>query len=810
MTGRNGPRQPARRDHEPAAATLAIALALVGEAAGRVRDGVPADVHAAHRWRDVAVTEAVRTAALTGDRDGVRALAAAYDRLVLFVPTADGAAPGTVVPARTATSTVPAATTTSTGAVATAVGAATGVGTPGVTLVPVGSGERRARGAFSTPPELAAVMAERALRGVTAGTTVPRVVDPAWGGSLLRAVLARLLALGVPAAGIADRLYGVDLDPVAVAVCRAALAGDLTDAGHPCRPEDLAHRIVPGDALLGPVPTAGPGQEPGPEPGQDSGPNPGQDPGQDPGRGGPVVWHAAFPEVLAVGSAPPEPVTGWRGGFDVVVANPPWERLKVTAKDWAGAPPERLRVTRAAAARAVRDGGRHPLTGRGELNAYLPFMETCWRLLSPAGRACIVVPAGIASDRSAAPLLRALMETDRLDRLHVLDPAGPIFDGVSQRVSVALVDLRGGPPPDGNGTANRSGAEVAVGIRDPAAGPPDRVWRLDAGIPALVNPNTGTPPLCCGPRDVRLLVAAHHRWPVLRRRDPGGAVVDDPWQLRLVTPLHMTRDARWFSSAPGEGLLPLWEAKHAGLLDHRGGVRADPRYWVPESLVMDRFGDLCARGWLAGYRNVTTAAAVRTLLPCALPVVGVGNSLPLLSAPRLPLLLAALASLPVDYLTRQKHAGANLNFFKLEQVPLPCPEDYDRAAPWDAATTAGAWLLERLAAAVAWRPGLEGLAGELVSLGVGAEPGDGGIRRGPAAVVAMGGEDDGHRKADRRASALADLDAAHAVLLGWDRDDLSHALASFTALRGREVKASGRFVTAERVLDAFDRLAAAG
>jgi len=33
--------------------------------------------------------------------------------------------------------------------------------------------------------------------------------------------------------------------------------------------------------------------------------------------------------------------------------------------------------------------------------------------------------------------------------------------------------------------------------------------------------------------------------------------------------------------------------------------------------------------------------------------------------------LAALASLPTDYLARQKHAGANLNFFKLEQVPLP-------------------------------------------------------------------------------------------------------------------------------------------
>jgi len=32
-------------------------------------------------------------------------------------------------------------------------------------------------------------------------------------------------------------------------------------------------------------------------------------------------------------------------------------------------------------------------------------------------------------------------------------------------------------------------------------------------------------------------------------------------------------------------LLPLWEAKHAGLLDPLGGSRAEPRYWVPAHVV---------------------------------------------------------------------------------------------------------------------------------------------------------------------------------------------------------------------------------
>jgi hypothetical protein len=273
--------------------------------------------------------------------------------------------------------------------------------------------------------------------------------------------------------------------------------------------------------------------------------------------------------------------------------------------------------------------------------------------------------------------------------------------------------------------------------------------------------------------------------PVLLRRDPvSGAVLADAWRLRLITPLHMTRDAPRFHSAPGEGLLPLWEAKHCGLLDPYGGGTARPRYWVAEELVHERYGPLCERGWLAGYRNVSTATAARTLLPAPLPVAGVGNSLPLISADRLPLLLAALSTLPVDYLVRQKHAGANVNFFKLEQVPVPPPADYDQPSPWGAGTISD-WVLARFARAVVWAPGLHALAEELRREGVPVPEDDDPLLR---------------------AEARAELDAAHAVLLGMTRAELSHLLGTFGALRLRDERQDGRFSTAERVLAAHDRL----
>jgi hypothetical protein len=707
------------RTTDPVAALL---LAAAAEIATEARIANP------HQWRDDAVAHAAATAWRAGDLTRVGALAAGYDALLLYAPAMIAGLP---------------------------------------TLRPIGNAERRLRGAFSTPPVFAASLAARALAGHPPGR-VATVADPACGaGALLRAVLAQLIRQGVPAGQAALALHGVDADPVAVLLCRMALAADLNLAGFACQPDDLARRIVIGDALSGATPLR-------------------------PDGGAGIAWHEIFPDVLAQDGASIEPVTGWRGGFDAVVANPPWERLKVHARDWDGAPPPGLRGDRAGTARALRDAGRHPLTGAGELNAYLPFVETCWRLLAPTGRAALLIPAGIASDRSASRLLEALTGAGSLKCLHLIEPAAPIFAGVSGRVGVAVMELLGGPQADSAGRRD-PGAEVAVGLADPDEPPGSRAWPLSADLLRVLNPNTGTAPLFGSATDARITTDVHRRTPVLVRRDPEtSAILTDAWQLRLVTPLHMTRDAPKFRTEPGPGLLPLWEAKHCGLLDPHGGSMAGPRYWVPVELVHERYGELCDRGWLAGYRNVSTTAGARTLLPSPLPVVGVGNSLPLISAQRLPLLLAALSSLPVDYLLRQKHAGANVNFFKLEQVPVPGPEEYDQQCPWAAGTIAD-WMLGRFAKAVVWSADLAPLADELRQEG---------IEVSAAAEPAAG---DGVA-ARERGLARAEIDAAHAVMLGLSRSDLEHLLGTFTALRTREERSSGRFVTAEAVLSAYERL----
>jgi hypothetical protein len=141
-------------------------------------------------------------------------------------------------------------------------------------------------------------------------------------------------------------------------------------------------------------------------------------------------WPLEFPDVME------------RGGFDVVLGNPPWERVKLQEQEFFSARSpeitgaankaarERLinalekapegsagrrlfeefqtakRLTEAISEFArtpANDGGRFPLTGRGDVNTYALFAELFSRLAGPKGRAGVIVPTGIATDATTAP-----------------------------------------------------------------------------------------------------------------------------------------------------------------------------------------------------------------------------------------------------------------------------------------------------------------------------------------------------------------------------------------------------------------------
>ena len=125
-------------------------------------------------------------------------------------------------------------------------------------------------------------------------------------------------------------------------------------------------------------------------------------------------WHVEFPHIFRVGNGAPDldPKTGWSGGFSCVIGNPPWERVKLQEQEFFAAKNPTIANAANAAARKkligalsdtdptlyqefqsqlrmasgwsfiLRDSGRYPLTGRGDINTYAVFTETAWTVIA--------------------------------------------------------------------------------------------------------------------------------------------------------------------------------------------------------------------------------------------------------------------------------------------------------------------------------------------------------------------------------------------------------------------------------------------
>lgn len=319
-------------------------------------------------------------------------------------------------------------------------------------------------------------------------------------------------------------------------------------------------------------------------------------------------WQVAFPGVW----------TDWsngerRGGFDAVVGNPPWDRMKLQQVEWfAARRPEIARATRAsdrarmitalkkdgdplAADFALADecaGGAlrmartaYPLLGRGDVNIYSLFVERAHALVKPNGMVGLLTPSGIASDLSAAPFFRGVATGGHLKALFDFENRRtrygkePFFPDVDSRFK--FIAMMSSPQ------RTFPAALCAFFLQDVSEiADPERGFAIPADGFAAVNPNTGTAPIFRSRRDMELTTGIYSRLPVLV--DRSGGIPVTAWPVRYATMFHMTNDSHlfrtraeleeregaWhtgsnrFGSASGEWI-PLYEGKMVQAFDHR-------------------------------------------------------------------------------------------------------------------------------------------------------------------------------------------------------------------------------------------------
>lgn len=365
-----------------------------------------------------------------------------------------------------------------------------------------------------------------------------------------------------------DNLFGVDVTPEAVEITQLALW--LRTAREDRSLSDLSQNIICGNSLVDDLqvhPSA-------------------------------MTWEDKFPSVFSREEK----------GFDCVIGNPPWERLKLQEREFFDFTSNEIASAVDAATRrkliakleksnpdlhqrylaakdsadkiltSVRDSNRFPLTGKGDVNTYALFAELAHSLVAPHGCVGLLVPSGIGTDMTTKDFWGKLVLGKSLIGMYDFENKAPVFPDVHRSFKFSIL-LFGGAKQKCDRADFVFFARDVHELSDPA-----KHIRLSPKDIKLVNPNTLTCPIFRSQRDAELTKAIYKRVPVLvdQHRKEGG----NPWGVRFLRMFDQTNDAELFHTV--EQLqelgckrhgshwkkgkltyLPLYEAKMVQMYDHR-------------------------------------------------------------------------------------------------------------------------------------------------------------------------------------------------------------------------------------------------
>lgn len=539
-------------------------------------------------------------------------------------------------------------------------------------------------------------------------------------------------------------------------------------------------------------------------------------------------WPLEFPDVMQ------------RGGFDVVLGNPPWEVIQLSEKEFfAALAPEIASLSGAkrkaaiaelgiknpslfmaytlgkrefdAANEFARASGRFAYSAEGKLNTYSLFAELFLSVMGSSGGAGLIVPTGIATDKFNAKFFAYISGENLVRSLFSFENEEFVFPAIHHSIRFCLLTLS---------RSNVDQAEFAFFLRRVSQiEDPTRVYNLSPEEIRLINPITSTAPIFRTRIDADLTAAVYHRLPVL-----GDALTWENWQVELIQNFFSTSNkadseviVRAEDMSDNAGFVPVLRGTMIDQFNH-GAAAYDlateqfvettpcdlPENW--EDVRSDKYvpldeleKKLCGldwrQEWLAGWRDITSAHVNRTVIASIFPRTATDDTLSLIlpkgGAEHAAALVANLNSLVLDYIARQKVGGTHIRKYVISQFPILPPDFYSSL---------------RLAFVTARVLELNYTSGDLVSFA----------------------RDLGHDgppfawDEDRRALLRAELDAFYARAYGLTRDELRYILdpadvkgpdypsETFRVLKEKEIRQHGEYRTRRLVLEAWDRMEANG
>ena len=334
-------------------------------------------------------------------------------------------------------------------------------------------------------------------------------------------------------------------------------------------------------------------------------------------------WHLAFPDAFRVPSdeeSPENEQTGWNGGFDIVLGNPPWEKMKLQEREFFAVLDPAIATARTSAdrkkliaahrandtlvwhsyqarlsfetrlSRFVRQSAMFPLTCSGEANTYSLFAELATQLTSIRGRTGQVLKTGIVNAKENVGFFQRMLDDKRLLSVRDFKNWRGWFPDVGYHERFSLVTFAG--------AASVSVCTYAfncVEIID--AHDPEKVYTLSDDDVRLINPNVPVCPVFSTKRDAEITKSAYKRYMPLVSE----TTAENPWEVSYLRMFDMTTDSAKFRTQEwlcqegygasitcpddnSSGFVPLLEGKHIHNYTHRfstyEGIDAGKRFGI--------------------------------------------------------------------------------------------------------------------------------------------------------------------------------------------------------------------------------------
>jgi hypothetical protein len=456
-------------------------------------------------------------------------------------------------------------------------------------------------------------------------------------------------------------------------------------------------------------------------------------------------WHLEFPDVFRVPIAKQiaeNERAGLSGGFDVVLGNPPWEKLQLEEENFfARIAPEianasakqrkqairSLKTERpdiyvafedagreiAAQAQFAKSSGRFPLSSGGNISTHSLFIELSTTISAARARMGLVVPSGLATQDTQKHLFSSVTSSGRLISLFDFQNRLKLFEGVHAQFRFCIVTM-GPVRPDQPEMDFAFLLQSVAELQDPT-----RRFGLRYADLLRFSPNTMSCPQLIDGREAALLRQIYSIGSVIYEE----ATDANPWGWKSWQVFNETHEANLLIPRSDElGTLPLYEGKLFYQFDHRYAsynqndevqhltssdkqnpqVEVRTRYSVPSRLWPERVAEGgYSAAWILAFRKITNATNERTCIFSVLPTCITGSQTPAAKttqdARMVSSLLGNLNSFVFDFAARRRVGGTDLNHFIIHQLPILTPNFLSRSCLFD--STVGAifeWLLSRI------------------------------------------------------------------------------------------------------------------